>query len=219
MTNAYLQGLAAIVGQRVSVPQQMRSLPNADGGRTVDGGGPPLAMEEPLPAESVEVPAVPSSRYLESELDGVDDEAWTEFVLAMKTQEPSAVSASNEYGMFALKPRRLADLGLVKNLSNARSGKRMVWVGDWVPPLTEKLFLATPRLQYKAFAASMQRYATGIADGSITMPDGGRPEDMTLSGALAILHRAGPSGLKTWGDEAKRFPATIDLYAKVNGTF
>lgn len=183
-----------------------------------DSTGQPLAL---VPMGDI-VPVIPpaTSRMLESPFDDVPDEAWTDFVLAMKTQAPSASSASNELGMFAMKVRRLADLGLVTNLKNSRGPTgRMVWTCDWVSPMSENAFLASPKQQYKAFVVSTKRYYNGLLDGTIEMPDDGRPDGMTLSGALAILHKCGPNGLKTWSDEDDRFPSTRALYDGANGAF
>lgn len=161
-------------------------------------------------------------RVLESGLQGISDRAWTDFVYALKVAEPGAVSDSNEHGMFAMKPRRLADLGVMGNLRCTRAPtgpKRMVWVGDFVKPMTREKFLASPGAQYKALCDSMRAYVRGLSDGSVPNPAGGRPADMTLSGALAVLHKCGPSGLKSWNDEGDRFPATVALYDKTNGIF
>jgi len=158
----------------------------------------------------------PARRFLASEISGVPDEAWTGFTLAMKIQAPGAVSASNELGMFGIRLRRLADLGLVKNLRKTRSPTgHMVWLGDWVPPLTQKLFLDTPRYQYKAFAGSMRRYDRALRDGLMAH----RPEGLTLSGMLAVLHRCGPSGLESWARRDRRFPATVEVVERANGIF
>lgn len=165
-------------------------------------------------------PPAPPKRILKSELPGVSDDAWTDFAFAMKTASPSAVSASNAMGMFELKPRRLADLGLVKNVSCTRSPTgRMVWVGEFVPPLTSKEFLKSAVIQYKAFCDSMRNYVQGLRDGAIPKPDGGPPPGMTISGVLAVLHRCGPSGLKTWNDEGNRFEQTRELFERSNGIF
>jgi len=175
-----------------------------------DAGTPPATVQ----------PVARAHRVLKSELEGVSDEAWTDFALALKTAQIGAVSASNAYGMFELKPRRLADLGLIRNVFNTRGPtNRMVWVGEWVPPMTQKKFLSSPTEQYKAMAKSMNDYVARLRSGSIPRPDGGKPQGMSLSGALAILHRCGPSGLKTWNDEPNRFPETAALYQKANGIF
>lgn len=213
-----LEALGDVAASEVDEPQQqMTSFENRDGGRTVDGGGPPLPA--PLaPMTPTDMPRLPMARVVPSLIEGVSDQAWTEFVMAMRTAQPGAVSASNALGMFELKPRRLADLGLVRNVALTRSPtNRMAWVGEFVAPLTQKKFLGSPEVQYRAFAESMRRYVDGLTDG--TVPSESRPEDMTLSGALAILHRCGPNGLKSWANEDKRFPDTIALYDKVNGIF
>ncbi len=169
--------------------------------------------ERPTPAALVD-------RALPSPIASVGNEAWTEFAIAMKTQDPTAVSASNEYGMFAIKPLRLVDLGLMSDAEHSRAPVgRMAWVGRWVAPLTEEDFLSNPRLQYKAFCASMKRYANGIVSGSVPYPDGGL-DGVTLSGALAILHRCGPNGLVRWATDAgNRFPTTLALFTRANGIF
>ena len=151
------------------------------------------------------------AHFLKSELSLVSDEAWTRFVLALKTAKPSSVSASNALGMFEMRPRRLGDLGILRNVRCSLSpNHRLVWIGDFVPPLTEKSFLASPEIQYKAFSESMRRYL-------MMLPI--LQEGMTLSGALAILHRCGPTGLDKWKTESERFPETISLYEKANGLF
>ena len=160
----------------------------------------------------------PRFRVLESQIPGVSDEQWTEFALAMKTADQRS-SADNALGMFQMKPRRLADLGLMTNVRSSRSlTGRMAWKGDWVAPLTERKFLESAAEQYNAFGASMRRYVAGLEDGSVAQPESGVPTDMTMSGALAVLHRCGPNGLIRWcsGD---RFPETEALFEAVNGIF
>jgi hypothetical protein len=158
---------------------------------------------------------------LPSPLHEVSGEDWTRFVLTMRTADTGSVSPSNALGASELKPRRLADLDMVMNLSSTRDQKsgRMVWIGEFVPPLSSEFFLSSPRIQYGAFCKSMKAYADGMKDGEIPEPDGGCPRDMTLSGALAVLHRCGPSGIRTWNDEERRFPETVALFDDVNGIF
>jgi hypothetical protein len=155
---------------------------------------------------------------IKSEIDGVSDEDWTRFVLAMKTARPGTVSATNEMGMFAMKPRRLADLKLIADIKKTRSPTgHMVWIGRWVAPMTQRKFLSSPQAQYRAFVESMRRYVEGLRSGAIPQPDDGWPEFMTASGALAVLHRCGPNGLRTWNSD--RFPDTVALYERTNGIF
>lgn len=231
------QGLATAIARAT-----LASVPNAEGGRTVDGGGPPQSFAPPSKPQQ--------QRNLPSAIEGIPNEAWTQFVLAMRTALPGAVSASNSLGMFEMRPRRLADLrqselvnvapqlapesafgkllggsdrALIENLRGTRAATgRMVWVGEWSKPLSQKMFLESPELQYRAFAASMVKYIDGLRDGAIDQPEEGVDDDMSLAGALAILHRCGPRGLVSWGaseTDGSRFNDTQELYSKTNGIF
>lgn len=157
---------------------------------------------------------------LKSELPGVDDDCWTQFVKCMMTSKVNAVSASNAVGVFEMMPRRLADLGVVKKLARSKSPAsssapqgRTVWVAVFVPPWTADRFLKSPKKQYEVFCQSMQDYDSKMQNGEIVRGSG-----MSRSGALAVLHKAGPQGLQTWlsGDQ---FPTTKKLYESVAGIF
>lgn len=150
---------------------------------------------------------------LASPISGVNDADWTQFVGAMIVQDPGVVSESNGLGMFDMKPRRLADLGYVKKLSRGDRQGRQVWLGAFVPPWTPERFLGNQPEQYTAFSRSMVDYATRIREGKLACPDG-----VTLSGALAILHRAGPKGLDSWS-AGEVFPETQLAYARAAGVF
>lgn len=151
---------------------------------------------------------------LKSELPNVSDEAWTYFVQSMISAPLHAVSKSNELGMFKFKPRRLADLGLVNNLTRiqAPSG-RTVWAGTFLAPMTSRKFLKSPKAQYAVFVESMQDYINQINVGKIE-----KDQDMSIAGALAILHKAGPKGLETW-KKGEIFPETKRMYDSVAGVF
>lgn len=160
-------------------------------------------------------PPVVESKTLPSPISHVPREAWTTFCRAMQTQRLGQVSESNSLGLFELKPRRLGDLGLVDRLSLTRaSNGRMVWVGSFKPPLSAKAFLTNPLLQYNSFVQSMVSYMREIRNGSIVLPDG-----MSLSGALAILHRCGPKGIVNWHQEKGRFPDTKAAYERAKDIF
>lgn len=179
------------------------------------------AVKEVEAAEAPDVGPVlvaQKRRVLKSEIPGISDEAWTDFVLAMKTASPGSVSASNAHGMFELKIRRLADLGYAKNLSYKRSPLgRMVWAGDFVAPLTRDKFLKDRGLQYKVFCESIKDYLAKLQSGQIAQPE---DDDgaLSTSGMVAILHRCGPNGLARWQDEL-RFPETVELCERANGIF
>lgn len=189
--------------------QQMTSAENTDGGRTVDGGG----------VSGSHAPARPLGA-LASPIEGVSDEDWTRWVVAVRVSEPSAISKTSALGMFAFKPRRLADLGLMKNVTtgNARKTGHLIWTGEWVEPLTQDAFLDNPSIQYRALVASTQIYAHALAECEIAWPEVG-DEEITLSGALALLHKCGQRGFEQWGDAEKRRPSTIALFEATNGTF
>lgn len=150
---------------------------------------------------------------VKSELPEVSNEAWALFVEFMAVAPLSAVSDSNALGTFQIMPRRLADFGMVTKLRRARSPQnRTIWVAEFVPPMTCARFLRSLPAQYEAFTRSMQDYAARMSSGEI---DRG---DMSLSGALAILHRAGPRGLEAWKG-GERFPSTEVAYERVAGVF
>jgi hypothetical protein len=188
-----------------------------DSDAAVDEAAEPQGLQ-PFTVDFVPRVAAFGGRVLESPIEGVSDAAWTEFVLAMRVAALGTVSANSDLGMFAMKPRRLADLGLVKDLKRERSPLGpMVWTGVW--KMSQEKFLASPSAQYSAFTRSMTRYVDALKAGELPLPEGGVPEDMSLSGMLAILHKCGPSGLRTWNDEANRFELTITLYEATNGVF
>ncbi len=177
-------------------------------------------MEAP-PSSNAPLPVEAHARVLQSELPGVPDEAWTAWVLAMKIAEPTTTADSGALGMWAMKPRRLADLGFMKNVraEPQRKNGLLKWDGQWTAPLTKDAFLSSPSIQYRILTASTKLYADGIADGSIACPDEIGDEGVTLSGALALLQKFGPHGLERWTDVEDRKPQTIQLFKHANGLF
>lgn len=163
---------------------------------------------------------------LPSAIPGAADEAWTRFAIearrerlkdgALVDRDPRAVSNGNGFGMFAIPIRRLADRGLVGEPTQTRDPEtgRMVWVADFVPPLTARRFLADPGLQYRTFSESMRDYADAIENRETHASLDG----MSISGKLAVLHRCGPSGLATWA-RGQRFERTVEFYERTNGIF
>lgn len=209
MSEAYLRGTLALGARHSLVYEEPGEDAEAVAERaTVDLARPP----EPV--------APARQRLLKSKIKGVSNEAWSDFVQAMTVGNVNTVSEGNEFGLYAMKPRRLADLKLIKDLRCMQSPTgRVIWVGEWIAPMTRDKFLGSEDAQYLAFSSSMQRYVEGLKSGDVPQPDDGWPEGMTVSGALGILHRCGPSGLRTWNDAANRFPATVELFEKVNGIF
>ncbi len=151
---------------------------------------------------------------LRSPLDGVDDQRWTQFARGMVAARPGDVSPSNAVGMFLIMPRRLADLGLVRGTQRTRSPEgKTIYVAAFVPPLTCQRFLADPEIQYLVFCQSICDYDERMRSGEIERVPG-----MSRSGALAVLHRCGPHGMKTWA-EGDRFPQTQAAFDRVEGIF
>lgn len=150
---------------------------------------------------------------LRSQLPDVSDEAWTQFVRGLAVAKPNHVSESNALGIFEIMPRRLADLGLVGNLKRRKHGRKTIWVAVFVPPLTPEKFLRSPELQYRTFVRSMRDYDQRMQSGDIPAAPG-----VSRAGALAILHRAGPYGLRNW-TEGDRFETTERIYDQVAGIF
>lgn len=203
---AYLDGIDSAVAVNSDEVEQFFSQPEPPAEAPVDDARP-----EP------ETPA--SLPLLKSEIASVSAEQWTRFALAMKTAAVDSVSGSNALGAWEMRPKRLADLELMTNLRYGRTPfGRLACDGDFRLPLTKRKFLENAGVQYRVFVTSMRRYVDGLTDGTIAQPSD-TPTDMTLSGALAILHRCGPGGLVKWSDKASRFSDTADLYNRVNGLF
>jgi hypothetical protein len=148
--------------------------------------------------------------WMESPLPSVSGEAWTKFIRSMIVQPLDAVSPSNALGLFAMTPRRLADFGIVIRLQRSKKGKRTIWAARFPVPGADQKFLTSAGTQYRAFFSSMADYAEKIKSTEILMDP-----NMSLSGALAILHRAGAHGLFSW----RKFPDTVALYERVAGIF
>jgi hypothetical protein len=147
---------------------------------------------------------------MKSPLEGVSDKAWAKFVSGMMVGAFDQVHAdANALGAFRLMPRRLADLGYITDLRQrkSRSTGKTIWTGGFVGGV--RAFLESPRLQYAAFEKSMVDYAWKLKSGDIA-----RPAGMSLSGSLAVLHRGGPTALRS-----KIRPATRALLEKVAGVF
>ena len=153
----------------------------------------------------------PTTITLPSPLPNVSDSAWTQFARVMMTSRSCAVSKSNALGAFEFTAKRLADFGLVEKLKHTKSKKsgRTIWKAVFIAPLTSDAFLRNLSLQYRVFMTSMLDYNSKISSNTVKIPDGA-----TLSGALAVLHKAGPHGLN-----GPMFEATKSLFEKANGIF
>lgn len=156
-------------------------------------------------------------------IPGINAAAWTTF--AKKLKGPNAIRYG-AYGVFAMSVRRLADLGLVKDVKRVKDPKtgRPVWTGTWVAPMTQQAYMSSLSTQYKAFAKSMALYAALYKKARAARPQvyakaaGGKP--LTMSGFLALAHRAGGRGaLSAVALPSKRFPQTWGFALRANGIF
>lgn len=151
-----------------------------------------------------------SSSSLESPLEGVTTHGWMLFVSAIETQSAQATSATGALGAYGIRPQRLIELGYATNLRRTGpNGARQVC--DFILPWTEKKFLNAPLAQYTVLAMSMKAYYDALRRGELK-----KPEDMSLAGALAILHVGGTGALKNYPD---LFEHTRAIYEKARGAF
>lgn len=147
-----------------------------------------------------------------SPLAGVPADAWRSLVAALDVQPISAVSTSGGLGSYDVRPRRLVEIGYAVNLRSSRTGAgRQIYVCDFVLPWTQRRFLADPVAQYVVLTRSSSLYYEAMRSGELQRPDG-----VSLSGALAILHVGGRGALKGWpdlfSDTRARFEAAQGLF-------
>ncbi len=147
-----------------------------------------------------------------SPLSGVSDEAWRAFVAALTVQPLNVVSESGGLGQYAIRPRRLVELGYATSLRSVRTPSgRQIQVCDFVLPRTPRHFLASEFEQHAAFVKSIAKYRELFACGRLKCPRG-----VSLAGALAILHCGGYGALRGW---PKLFDETRALYEVAHKMF
>lgn len=152
----------------------------------------------------------------------VDHESWGVFVETMA--EPACAGVVNDggfVGLFLFSMARLGALGVVTQLRREpRDDGGSAWVGEFVPPLTLETFLGEPLLQYRAFKRSCAEYYKQLA--LMTVPAFIDGTEVSLSGLLAVAHRAGFKGLTKWlvsAEDRIGHPFTTETYLKANGVF
>lgn len=174
--------------------------------------------ERPAPRPTPKRPQTVQTE--QSPLAGVNKEQWIRFVQVMGDRSnANSSSPSGHLGFFRFSYPRLAELGLVVN---ARRDKK-VWQGAFIPPLTLEGFLGSFPLQHRAFALSSGDFATHLAEEHASSV--GSDVDgvaATLSGLLAVLHRAGHRGFDSWissAEDRKKYPNTTAAFKAANGIF
>lgn len=152
---------------------------------------------------------IPNHSSIPSPIECATDDQWSRFVAAMTVQGLGDVSESGGLGWFAMRPKRLEDLGVMTNLRRVRTATgRHVFEGDFILPVTETRFLTSPVIQFNILVKSVASHLRAIP----SLPDG-----VSLSGALALLHKS-TGGLRSW-TEGRLFDDTAILFTRANAIF
>jgi hypothetical protein len=157
----------------------------------------------------------------EAPLEGVSFDAWMLFVRALLKFSGEGVTENFRYGKFEFTIRRLCDLGLMTNPRPMSKRGRLIWDADWLDGWNLRKFLQSNRTQYNLFCRSMLEYSKeiGVQDSVGKSVD---DTTTTLSGVLAVAHRAGISGLFSWlsnPQTRKEFSHTTDFFQRANKLF
>jgi hypothetical protein len=147
----------------------------------------------------------------ESPLSGVHTAAWRRFIAALDVQPMNATSRSGGLGSYDIRPRRLVELGYATNLRSLKMNERQVCACDFVLPWTQARFLSDSVAQYVVLVKSMRAYYSALVVGDLE-----KPVDVSMAGALAVLHLGGRGALQKWPD---LFENTKALYVKAQGAF
>lgn len=151
-------------------------------------------------------------------LHGITVDVWRTFTHALTIDDEegpnkgqprpfNARTLAGGYGCFDMRPRRLADLGYMRNIRRGTLAGRVVTVGDFIPSvMTEAKFLFDPDAQHDALLESLRRYDR------LAMVAGA-----SRSGSLALYHRLGPDAPQKW--LAHQEPSTLSLYRRTNNLF
>lgn len=155
--------------------------------------------------------------------DGVDAAAWKKFVALFRGSDIAEISASNQFGLYNIGYRRLADLGLATDVRRGNVNGKSVWIGKFREPLTCDRFLNDAELQYKVFCKDivdrrrliLSKHSTVIGQSIEGLP-------ATISGLLAVAKIAGAAGLASWianPAERRKFSQTTAAFKTANGIF
>jgi hypothetical protein len=148
-------------------------------------------------------------------------EEWLRFLEVMTNGNSRNITDDLHLGQFSISVRRLCDLGLMENPKRFEREKSYAWSAIWKNPHSLRSFLSDPHLQYATFARSMTEYSK---DESLVRHVG-LPLDsdtVSLSGCLAVAHRAGIAGALSWFAEPRdreKFVWTTEAYHRANGIF
>lgn len=159
----------------------------------------------------------PASSSRSKLIPEISSASWEKFVGVMCLAPKTHVSPKGRLGTFQMDARRLKDVGLMRTAEKGkRAGVSGVWVGQWLPPLTEDKFLGSMPLQYAAFVRSMAAAAPKVSGYVGREVVGVR---CSLSGLLGVSHAAGEGGVESWVRGDKRFPSTTEMFSRTNSIF
>jgi len=142
-----------------------------------------------------------------SPLEGVSPTVWREWVAAHAIQPGGEVSRGGGLGAYNLRPRRLVEIGRAINFRRI-DGKQFC---DFVKPWTQARFLADPIAQFAVLVKSTRLYYDALRDGTIK-----RPSDVSIAGALSLLHCGGRGAIEGWPE---LFEETKALYEATKELF
>ena len=162
----------------------------------------------PLEATAMQEGASRFATAAKSPLVSATPAQWKRFLLIMGTKPIRSKSESGGMGSFDIRPRRLGELGVMKDLHRGEGGK---WTGTFAAPYSEASFNVS-QAQVEIFEKSMAKYEIEIREGRLAKPTG-----VSMSGALAILHCGGEGALSSW--PAKAFKNTRETFNRANGIF
>lgn len=185
-------------------------------------GQPALAAELVKHAKNA---AISTAGTYPSPFAAVSAPAWSAFVKGLRGKSQREITPTFNLGLFGFGMRRLVDLGLASNPRQLEFNGKKTWQADWAPALQPgpDKFLDDADAQYKALVKSVTLYAAQIGK---ELPEvigstlDGKP--VTLSGLLAVAHRAGWGALKDWissPDVRAKHTTTTALFNKLNGAF
>lgn len=155
-------------------------------------------------------------------IDCLTRKAWLAFVRVFVNRDSHAITPNFRLGAFEMTVPRLCDLGAMENLRLTHHNGWQVWDADWKKPASLVEFLDDALGQYELFAESIRRYSLDeLVRGFVgTKID---EHTATLSGILAVAHRAGLPGLSSWivnPKDRRRFSRnTTTYFERANGLF
>jgi hypothetical protein len=212
-----LLGIGALAAAKVAYDH--RNKPDYD-----DEDGQSESRPQPILQEiKLPTPKRPSARAWSSPLQGVTDSQWQQFCRKMgDPKNVNSISESGHIGFFRFSCPRLQELGYAvaaRRTEPAKPGGKRPWTAD----LLDAGFLQSGRSQLGAFELSCGDLASKIKAANLL---DARPEidgqRATLSGLLAVAHRAGFKGLQSWmkhPPDRVRYPNTTKAFKDANGVF